>query len=451
MKFPVMLSLGAALSAAAMLSASAAQAAAPAQANPPAQPAQSVPQTVLIGLAAPLTGPSARIGKDLQNGAQLALDDANSRHPTVGGRPVVYKLVAVDDQSDPRTAVTVGQQLVERRVIGVVGHWNTGCSVPASRIYRDAGIAQIAPASTGRQYTRQGYPTAFRIVGHDDASGAYAGAYVVKTLRAKRIAVIDDRTAFGAGLADQFAKGVEASGGAIVDRQYVNDKTTDFSAVLTAVKAKRADVVFFGGLDAQAAPLARRMRQLKLSATLVGAGGFVTQTFLSLAGPDGDGVTALEPGLPLARMPGGAAFDARYRARYHAPIELHAPFAYDAAATLIAAAERANSTDAARLPAVLHVLRRQGVTGAIAFDAEGNLRDPAFTIYRAGGGKWTAVDVLGGAGAAAGSAGMASKTASLPNASVVSATSTASAVSASSTASTVSTVSTASTASTASK
>ncbi|AOJ06961.1 branched-chain amino acid ABC transporter substrate-binding protein [Burkholderia mayonis] len=433
MKFPATLSLGAALSVAAVFAASAAQAQTPArtaasaqsaQSTQSAQSAQSAPQTVLIGLAAPLTGPSARIGKDLQNGAQLALDDANSRHPALGGKPVVYKLVAVDDQSDPRTAVTVAQQLVERRVIGVVGHWNTGCSVPASRIYRDAGIAQIAPASTGHQYTRQGYATAFRIMGHDDAGGAHAGAYVVKTLHAKRIAVIDDRTAFGAGLADQFVKGVEANGGAIVDRQYVNDKTTDFSAVLTAVKAKRADVVFFGGLDAQAAPLARRMRQLKLGAMLVGAGGFVTQTFLSLAGPDGDGVTALEPGLPLAGMPGGAAFDARYRARYRAPIELHAPFAYDAAATLIAAAERANSTDPARLPAVLHALKRQGVTGAIAFDAEGNLQDPAFTIYRAGGGKWTAVDVLGG-GAATGTR-VASRTSQTSNASTASATSTAS-------------------------
>ncbi|AHI77073.1 receptor ligand binding region family protein [Burkholderia thailandensis USAMRU Malaysia  len=399
MKFPSTFLPGVALSVAAVFFASAAQAPTPARGAESGETGRSAPQTVLIGLAAPLTGPLARIGKDLQNGAQLALDDANSRRPTLGGKPVVYRLVAVDDQSDPRAAVTVAQRLVERRVIGVVGHWNTGCSVPASRIYRDAGIAQIAPALTGRQYTRQGYPTAFRIVGHDDASGAHAGAYVVKTLGAKRIAVIDDRTAFGAGLADQFVKGVDANGGAIVDRQYVNDKTADFSAVLTAIKAKRADVVFFGGLDAQAAPLARRMRQLTLNATLVGAGGFVTQTFLSLAGPGGDGVTALEPGLPLARMPGGAAFDARYRARYRAPIELHAPFAYDEAATLIAAAERADSTDAARLPAVLHALKRQGVTGAIAFDAEGNLRNPAFTIYRAGGGKWAAVDVLGGAGA----------------------------------------------------
>ncbi|WP_431822879.1 branched-chain amino acid ABC transporter substrate-binding protein [Burkholderia sp. F1] len=362
--------------------------------------AQPAPQTILIGVAAPLTGPSARIGKDLQNGAQLAVDDANARHPTVGGKPVVYKLVAADDQSDPRTAVAVAQQLVDKHVIGVVGHWNTGCSVPASRVYRDAGIAQVAPASTGHQYTQQGYATAFRIMGHDDAGGNFTGAYAVKTLKATRIAVIDDRTSFGAGLADQFIKGVEASGGAIVDRQYVNDKTTDFSGVLTAIKGKRADLVFFGGLDAQAAPLARRMRQLGVNAPLLGAGGFVSQTFLSLAGKDGEGVTALEPGLPLARMPGGNAFDAQYRSRYHAPIELHAPFAYDAAATLIAATQKAGTTQPAKLVAAVRATDRPGVTGRIAFDDAGNLKSPAFTIYQVRGGKWTVVDVLGGARAA---------------------------------------------------
>ncbi|MBN3807486.1 branched-chain amino acid ABC transporter substrate-binding protein [Paraburkholderia sp. Ac-20347] len=357
-------------------------------------------QVVLIGLAAPLTGASARIGKDLENGAQLAIDDANAKHPTLGGKPVLYKLVSADDQSDPRTAVTVAQQLVERHVVGVVGHWNTGCSVPAARVYHDAGIAQIAPASTGHQYTLQGFDTSFRIMGHDDDSGAYTGAYAVKTLKAQRIAVIDDQTAFGAGLANQFIKGVQANGGTVVDHQYVTDKTIDFSGVLTEIKGKRADLVFLGGIDVEAAPLVRRMRQLHIQAPLLGAGGFVSQTFLKLAGPAGEGVTALEPGRPLDRMPGGPAFDAQYRARWHAPIELHAPFAYDAAATLIAATQQVNSADPKKIVAALHSIRRDGVTGTIAFDAQGNLKDPAYTIYQVRDGKWVVVDVLGGGSSA---------------------------------------------------
>lgn len=354
-------------------------------------------QVVLIGLAGPLTGPSARTGKDLQNGAQLALDEANAKHPVIAGKPVVYKLVAVDDQADPRTAVTVAQQLVDQHVVGLVGHWNTGCSLPASRIYNQAGIPEIAPVSTGHQYTLQGYNTAFRIIGHDDIGGAYTGEYAVKTLKAKRIAVIDDRTSFGSGLATQFIKGVEANGGTVVDHQYIDDKTTDFSGVLTEIKSKHADLIFLGGVDVEAAPLVRRMHQLQIQATLLGAGGFVSQTFLKLAGNDGNGVTALDPGRPLLEMPGGKAFDTEYQARYHQPIELYAPFAYDAAATLIAATQQADSTDPARLVTTLHAISRPGVTGTIAFDAQGNLKDPAYTIYQVRDGKWAVVDVLGGA------------------------------------------------------
>lgn len=354
-------------------------------------------QVVLIGLAGPLTGPSARTGKDLQNGAQLAIDDANQKHPVINGKPVVYKLALADDQADPKTAVTVAQQLVDQHVIGVVGHWNTGCSLPASRVYHDAGIPEIAPASTGHPYTLQGYNTAFRIIGHDDIGGADAGSYAVKTVKAKRIAVIDDRTSFGSGLATQFIKGVENNGGTVIDHQYVDDKTTDYSGVLTEIKSKNPDLIFLGGVDVEAAPLVRRMHQLQIHATLLGAGGFVSQTFLHLAGPDGEGVTALDPGRALSSMPGGQAFDAAYRARYHQPIELYAPFAYDAAATLIAATQQANSIDPAKLVTTLHSINRTGVTGPIAFDAQGNLRDPAYTIYRVQNGSWAVVDVLGSA------------------------------------------------------
>jgi branched-chain amino acid transport system substrate-binding protein len=352
-------------------------------------------QVVLIGLAGPLTGPSARTGKDLQNGAQLALDDANSKHPTINGKPVVYKLVTADDQADPRTAVTVAQDLVDRHVIGVVGHWNTGCSVPASKVYHDAGIPEIAPVSTGHQYTLQGYNDTFRIIGHDDIGGAYTGAYAVNTLKAKRIAVIDDRTAFGSGLATQFIKGVQNNGGTVIDHQYVDDKTTDFSGVLTEIKSKNPDLIFLGGVDVEAAPLVRRMHQLQIHATLLGAGGFVSPTFLKLAGADGDGVTALDPGRPLRGMPGGEAFDKQYEARYHQPIELYAPFAYDAAATLIAATQQANSTDPAKLVTALHTIHRDGVTGPISFDDQGNLNDPAYTIYQVRRGAWAVVDVVG--------------------------------------------------------
>jgi branched-chain amino acid transport system substrate-binding protein len=359
-------------------------------------PAQA-DDTVLIGLAGPLTGPSARIGKDLENGAQLAIADANAQKPTLNGKPVTFKLLSEDDQSDPRTAVAVAQRLVDEGVAGVVGHWNTGTSIPAARIYHDAGIAQVAPVATGHGYTQQGFDTSFRVMGHDDDGGNYAGQYAVKELKAKRIAVIDDRTAFGQGLADEFIKSLQAQGVQPVSREYVDDKTVDFSAVLTTIRSKNADLIFFGGVDSQAAPLARRLKQLGMNAQLMGAGGFVSQTFLTLAQKEGDGVVALEPGLPLEQMPGGKAFEQAYRDRYKTHIELHAPFAYDATRVLIAAMEQAGSADPADYLPKLRAIRYQGVTGTIAFDAQGNLQQPSFTLYQVVGGKWQPQTVLGGA------------------------------------------------------
>lgn len=353
--------------------------------------------TVLIGLAGPLTGPSARIGKDLENGARLAIADANAQKPTLNGKPVTFKLVSEDDQSDPRTAVAVAQRLVDEGVAGVVGHWNTGTSIPAARIYHDAGIAQVAPVATGHGYTQQGFDTSFRVMGHDDDGGNYAGQYAVKTLKAKRIAVIDDRTAFGQGLADEFIKSLQAQGVQPVTREYVDDKTVDFSAVLTTVRSKNADLIFFGGVDSQAAPLARKLKQLGMNAQLMGAGGFVSQTFLMLAQREGEGVVALEPGLPLEQMPGGKAFEQAYRDRYHTHIELHAPFAYDATRVLIAAIEQADSANPADYLPKLRAIHYQGVTGDIAFDAQGNLQQPSFTLYRVVDGKWQPQTVLGGA------------------------------------------------------
>ncbi|GAA3603815.1 branched-chain amino acid ABC transporter substrate-binding protein [Gibbsiella greigii] len=359
-------------------------------------PQASAADTVLIGLAGPLTGPSARIGKDLENGAQLAIRDANSQNPTLGGKPVTFKLVSEDDQSDPRTAVAVAQRLVDQGVAGVVGHWNTGTSIPAARIYHDAGIAQVAPVATGHAYTQQGFDTSFRVMGHDDDGGNYAGQYAVNVLKAKRVAVIDDRTAFGQGLADEFIKSLAAQGGQVVAREYVDDKTVDFSAVLTSIRSKNADLIFFGGVDSQAAPLARRIKQLGINATLMGAGGFVSQTFLTLAQKEGEGVVALEPGLPVEQMPGGKAFEQAYRDRYKTHIELHAPFAYDATRVLIAAIEQADSADPAKYLPKLRAIQYQGVTGTLAFDAQGNLLQPSFTVYKVVAGKWQPQTVLGG-------------------------------------------------------
>ncbi|HAZ53504.1 MAG TPA: branched chain amino acid ABC transporter substrate-binding protein, partial [Franconibacter helveticus] len=273
----------------------------------------------------------------------------------------------------------------------------TGTSIPAARIYHDAGIAQVAPVATGHAYTKQGFDTSFRVMGHDDDGGNYAGQYAVQQLKAKRIAVIDDRTAFGQGLADEFIRSLESQGVKTIDRQYVDEKTVDFSAVLTAIRSKNPDLIFFGGVDSQAAPLARRIKQLGINATLMGAGGFVSQTFLKLAQKEGEGVVALEPGLPVEQMPGGKAFADAYQARWGHSIELHAPFAYDATRVLVAAMQKADSVEASDYLPALRAINYSGVTGSIAFDKEGNLKNPSFTVYKVVDGKWQPQTVLGGA------------------------------------------------------
>ena len=194
-------------------------------------------------------------------------------------------------------------------------------------------------------------------------------------------------------MADQFVKSVDNHAGHVVAREYVDDKTVDFSPVLTTLKAQNPDLIFFGGVDAQAAPLARRIKQLGINATLMGAGGFVSQTFLELAQKDGEGVTALEPGLAVSQMPGGKAFEQAYRDRFKAPIELHAPFAYDGVGVLIAALEKADSVDPAKYLPVLRASQYSGVTGTIAFDAQGNLKDPSFTVYQVKANQWQPVSV----------------------------------------------------------
>jgi branched-chain amino acid transport system substrate-binding protein len=233
-------------------------------------------------------------------------------------------------------------------------------------------------------------------MGHDDEGGQLAGRYVLDTLKAKRIAIIDDRTAFGQGLAEQFGKAVEAGGAEVVSREYVDDKTVDFSAVLTNIRGKDSDVIFFGGVDAQAAPLARRIKQLDIKATLVGAGGFVSQTFLELAQKEGEGVIALEPGLAVEQMPGGKEFEQAYRKAYDTHIELHAPFAYDGVGALINALQQAGSADPKKYLPVLRSATFDGVTGKIAFDEQGNLKNPSFTIYQVVGNAWKPVSVISG-------------------------------------------------------
>jgi len=234
------------------------------------KPQQNGDQVVFIGQVSPLTGPQAHLGKDNENGARLALDEINAAGFTLGGKKVVLEMKSEDDAADPKTATTVAQKLVDEGVAGVIGHLNSGSTIPASRIYSDAGVPQISPSATAVAYTASGYKTAYRVMTNDAQQGSVLGKFAATQLGAKKIAIIDDRTAYGQGLADEVEKAAKAAGAEVVAREYTSDRATDFMAILTSIKGKAPDLVFFGGMDPQAAPMARQMKQLGMGAQFLG-------------------------------------------------------------------------------------------------------------------------------------------------------------------------------------
>ncbi|MBN2691418.1 MAG: branched-chain amino acid ABC transporter substrate-binding protein [Burkholderiaceae bacterium] len=342
--------------------------------------------TVTIGSASPMSGPQASFGQDNANGVKMAVKDLNAQNIVIGGKKIVWKVDAQDDQADPKQATTVAQKFVDEKVNGVVGHLNSGCTFPASRIYNNAGIPDITPSSTDPKIAAQGFKTFFRIIANDNALGAGLADYAKTKLKAKTIAVIDDRTAYGQGVADVFAKTAQKDGLKLVDREFTNDKATDFSAILTKIKASNPDVIFYGGMYSQAGPLVRQMRQLGIKSTMMGGDGICAPELGKLAGAAVDGTICAEGGSPLSQMPGGEAWKKRYDAEFGAnAFQLYSPYSYDGTMVLAHAMMKANSVDPKKyLPFIANV-DYNGVTKKnIHFTKTGELVDATITISEFG-------------------------------------------------------------------
>jgi branched-chain amino acid transport system substrate-binding protein len=372
-----------------------AAAAAPASA-PAAAPA--APTVIKIGHVAPTSGQIAHLGKDNENGARMAIDELNAKGLTIQGVKVTFELLAEDDAADPKQGTAAAQKLVDAKVHGVVGHLNSGTSIPASKIYSDAGIPQISPSATNPKYTRQGYKTTFRVVADDVHLGGTLGKYSVTELKGKSIAVIDDRTAYGQGVADEFEKGVAAAGGTVVGREFTTDKATDFTAILTGLKAKKPDVIFFGGMDAVAGPMLRQMKQLGIKAKFVGGDGICSSELPKLAqGGMGDGqVVCAEAGGAEGEFKASMdKFRTDFKAKFNADVQVYAPYVYDAVNVLVAAMQKADSADPAKyLPVLAQTAGYKGVTGEISFDEKGDLKNGALTLYTYKGGKREQIAVV---------------------------------------------------------
>jgi branched-chain amino acid transport system substrate-binding protein len=367
-----------------------------------AQSAPSAQLAVKIGSVSSLSGPSAHQGKDIENGARMAIDDLNAKGIVIAGNKVRWALLAEDDGADPKLGTAAAQKLVDAGVAAVVGHLNSGTTVPASKIYQSAGIPQISPAATTPLYTHQGFKTAFRVVANDNLVGRTLAAYSVNTLKARKIAVIDDRTAFGQGLADEFVKSMKnmqsgAGAAQVVSRQFTNDKATDFNAILTQIRAQKPDVIFYGGMDAVAGPMLKQMKALGIAARLVSGDGICSEKLPQLAGDalgDDKVICVVAGGVSPSEEAGYTAFTERYRKRFNMELQTYAPYAYDAVMVFAAAMQQAGSTDPARFLPALAKIKYQGITGSIAFDPNGDLQNAALTLFTYRKGKKVKLQVV---------------------------------------------------------
>lgn len=353
---------------------------------------------VKIGHVGPTSGGIAHLGKDNENGAKMAIDDLNAKGTTIGGKKVKFELVPEDDAGDPKQGTAVAQKLVDSKVNGVVGHLNSGTTIPASKIYSDAGIPQISPSATNPKYTRQGFKTAFRVVADDVHLGSTLGKYGVKELKGKTFAVIDDRTAYGQGVAEEFTKAVKASGGTIAETQFTTDKATDFTAILTQIKAKKPDIIFFGGMDAVAGPMIRQMKQLGINAKFMGGDGICSSELPKLAGgamADGQVVCAEAGGVEGTQKVGMDKFRDDYKKKFGMDVQVYAPYVYDAVNVMAAAMVKAGSADPkVYLPVLAKTDSYKGVTGNISFDEKGDVKNGALTLFTYKGDKRDQIAVV---------------------------------------------------------
>jgi branched-chain amino acid transport system substrate-binding protein len=357
----------------------------------------SAQQVVKIGSVAPMSGPNAHLGKENDNAARMAIDELNAKGFTLGGKKVTLQMLSEDDGGDPKQGTAVAQKLVDAHVNGVIGHLNSGTTVPASKIYNDAGIPQISPSTTAPAYTRQHFPGAFRVVASDAKLGGTLAKYAMQNLKAKNIAVIDDRTTYGQGVADEFVKGAKGPGVRIVGKEFTNPNATDYTAILTSIKAKKPDLVFFGGMDSVGGPMLKQMKALGIAAQYMGGDGICTEALGRLAGDaigESKVVCAEAGGVTGSQEKGLADFRERYKKKFGLDVQLYAPYVYDAVMVMAAAMQKANSAEPAKYLPELKKIKYEGVTGTIQFEPSGDLKDAALTLYTYKGGKKSKIEVL---------------------------------------------------------
>ena len=352
----------------------------PAKAAAAAAPAAEV---IKVGHVAPLTGGIAHLGKDNENGARLAVEEINAAGGVkVGDKTFKLELVAEDDKADPKEGTLAAQKIVDSGAVAIVGHLNSGTTIPASKIYADANMTQISPSATNPKYTEQGFKTTFRVVANDNQQGAVLANYAADTLKAKTIAIIDDRTAYGQGLADVVEKVAKEKGIKVVGREFTNDKATDFNAILTKIRGTKPDVIMYGGMDATAGPMAKQMKQLGIKSAFLAGDGVCSPEFIKLAGDAAGILTCSMAGEAVEKLAKGAEFVDKYKKRFNQDVQIYSPYSYDAVYVIADAMKRAGKADRAAITAAMPATNYAGLTGTIAFDDKGDIKGGAISMFK---------------------------------------------------------------------
>lgn len=369
---------------------------APKAAAPAPAPAKAAAADVVkIGHVGPISGAIAHLGKDNENGARLAVEEINAAGGVkIGDKTVKLDLVTGDDKADPKDGTLVAQKMIDENVVALVGHLNSGTTIPASKLYSDANLSHISPSATAVKLTEQGFKTTFRVVARDDKQGAALANFAAGPLKAKTVAVIDDRTPYGQGLADEFEKFAKEKGMKVVGREFTNDKASDFNAILTKVRSMKPDVVMYGGMDATAGPMAKQMKQLGMKSTLLAGDGVCSPEFIKLAGNAADIMKCSNAGEAVEKLAKGADFVAKYKKRFNTDVQVYSPYSYDAVYVIVEAMKKAGKADRASITTALRDTNYDGLTGKVAFDAKGDIKDGAISMFEVKDGKLAYVSTV---------------------------------------------------------
>jgi len=340
---------------------------------------------IRIGAAGPMTGDQSKMGIDLRNGVELAVQEWNEKGGVLGKK---IQLVSGDDQADPKQAVSIANKFINQKVNAVVGHWNSNCSINASTYYNTANIVSVSPASTNPRLTRQGYKTVFRVCGTDDQQGGVAAEFVLKTMKPKRVAVLHDNTTYGKGLADFFKQVIEKDV-QVVYYDGIQTKDPDYKAVLTLIKDKNPDVYFFGGVYPEAGRLVRQAKEVGMNISMVTGDGVYDPTFINIAGKSAEG-TYVTFGKDPSGLATSKSFNDRYSAKYGPPGP-YSIYAYDAANIILTAFQKTGKTDGLTVAEYMSKNTFSGAFGEISFDKNGDVTRAPYVVWRVAGGKFVEV------------------------------------------------------------